>query len=83
MRRGDRGDGVDLCESERLGQNSRRRLSGGRNRESKGRQSGDGEHGQLHLDSSGWFFADVFGVGVRKLSKRRVEIGESEAQVVR
>lgn len=79
---GNRSDGVDLLESDSLGQDGRRRLSGGRLSESKSRQSGDGEHGELHLDSS------KFGVlfwcrSAHKLSKRREEMGASEAQVWR
>lgn len=52
-RRGDGGDGVHLFERDRLGQDGGRRLSGGRLGESKSRQGGDGEEGELHLDSVG------------------------------
>lgn len=44
-------DGVDLGQSNSLGQSGGGRLSGGALSESKGRQNGEDELGELHFDS--------------------------------
>lgn len=76
---GNRSDSVDLLESDSLGQDGRRRLSGGGLSESKSRQSGDGEHGELHLDSSRFgvfllmFWCDLR-TGYLSVAKRWVKV---------
>lgn len=71
-------DGVKSGESDSLGQDGGRRLSGGGLRESKGRKSGGGEQRELHLGFFEMFLWLRFGMMVRfaqKLSKRRVRNG--------
>lgn len=58
-----RSDGVKSGESDSLGQDGGRRLSGGGLRESKGRESGGGEQRELHLEFFEFLMVEIWGGG--------------------